>query len=169
LMLIYVAAGVLLILSVDKFFISGLRGQINSLGQQIRLAEVRLNNDLMVQKAKDKVFTEYAYCQPFLKFAQTDEQQIRSELLREIENLTNASGGSVTNLSPLEATKTVQGYRKHSAEFQMEVDFTQLLNFLYKIQESNLLIKFDKLSIRAKDEQVSVLRVDGLVSIAVPL
>ena len=50
----------------------------------------------------------------------------------------------------------------------MEGSLEQIINFLYKVGNSKLLIKLDRLSFSHKDEQASLLKAETTVSIAVP-
>ena len=166
--IIYLCLEALSVFLIERFLISGLRQRLRNLHQQIRLAEARLKKDLEIQKTKDKILADIDYCQPYLKMAATNEKQIIAELLRGIEGITRASGGSIVNLNPQEEVEQAKAYRKYKAVFRLEVNFQQLLNFLYKVQESKLLIKLDRFSVVSKDEQAKTLRVDGTVSMAVP-
>ena len=168
-LLLYVAAGVCFIVIVDRFFISDFRSRLNTLGQQVRLEEARLKRNLTIQKTKDTITKDYEYCKPFLELTSVDENEIIAGLLKEIENLARLSGATVINLSPYETKEEAQQYRKYRATLRLEANLQQLLNFLYNVQNSELLIKLDRMAVATKGEEVHVLRIDGIITIAVPL
>ena len=166
---LYLGAGLSLLVLMERFFISEFRDRLYKFEQQIRLEEARLRKDLNIQRTKDIILKDYEYCKPFLRLNDADEKDIVADLLKEIENLVRISGASVVNLSHHEAKEETPRYRKYRATLRLEATLQQLLNFLHSVQNSELLMKLDKISIVSKDEEAHVLSIDGIITIAIPL
>ena len=164
--LVYAVIGVLVCIFMGRFIFFSLGIRLKQLKQQTKLAEAKLKKGLEIQKQKDIISSDYDKYSVFLRVEKMDQRQIVEELLKEVERIAKDSGVSLINLSPQEATEQDKG--RYKADLRMEANAAQILNFLYKIQESNLLIKLDKISVNPKDEQVSSLKADATVSIAVP-
>ncbi|UCD14900.1 MAG: hypothetical protein JSV34_04025 [Candidatus Omnitrophota bacterium] len=163
--IIYVIIGIVIVFFVERFFISGLRSRLTSLNRKVRLAESELRKAMAIQKTKDKIVEDYQRTKPYLEMKAEGDKQIVAQLLKEIESIIRISGGTVVSLNPGERISEANVY---SADFRLEVTFSQLLKFLNAIEESKLLIKLDKISITSKDEKAALLRVDGTVSITIP-
>lgn len=97
-----------------------------------------------------------------------EQRQIIEELLKETERIAKDLGVSIISLSPQEPSEQPKEYKKYKADLRMEGSLEQIINFLYKVGNSKLLIKLDRLSFSPKDEQASLLKAETTVSIAVP-
>lgn len=152
---------------LDKFFISDFNRRFIKLKNQMRLAEVELKERLAVQQVKEEIIADYEYCKPYFEVFKDEEIDIKATLLHEIENLVKDTGGSIVNLSPYNVTEKDGDYDKYKIDLRLEATVEQLFAFLNKMQESKLLLKFEKWSVNKKDEESSDLRIDGIVSVTV--
>ena len=164
--LLYAVISVLVCIFMGRFIFLSLGVRLKQLKQQTKLAEAKLKKGLEIQKQKDIISSDYDKYHVFLAVEKMEQRQIIEELLKEIERIAKDSGASLINLSPQEAAEQDKG--RYKADLRMEANAEQILNFLYKIQESKLLIKLDKISVSPKDEQASALKVDATISIAIP-
>lgn len=165
--LIFLVAGIIFIFLANKFLILGLKAKLKKINLQIRLEEEKLRQGLRIQKEKDRIIEEYKKYSEYFK-AESQDREIVAKFLKEIENITQGSGVLVVNMTPENQPEQVQGYKKFRADLRAEAGVEQLFNFLYKIQESKLLIKLDKISIAPKNEEASVLRIETTISIVAP-
>ncbi len=164
--LIYAVISALVCIFIGHFIFFSLGARLKQLKQQTKLEEAKLKKGLEIQKQKDIISSDYDKYHVFLIVEKMEQRQIIEELLKEIERIAKDSGGSLVNLSPQEATEQDKG--RYKADLRIEANAGQILDFLYKIQESKLLIKLDKISVGPKDEQASTLKADATVSIAIP-
>jgi hypothetical protein len=165
---IYFLGGLFFLFIIERFFVVDLRKSLNTLHNKIRLAEANLKKALEVQENKEKIAAEYKNSLPFLKIKELGEKQIIALVLREVENIARTCGASILNLTPQDEVEKGKNYKKYKADFRLETDLEELINFLNKLQESKLLIKLDRISISSKDKKKGTLRVDGTISLAVP-
>lgn len=166
--LVYLIAAVALAFFIQRAVFSGFIVKLKKLNSQIKLEEEKLKMGVAVQKKKDEILQDYKDYSAYLKIG-TQDREIAAKFLKEIEKISQASGVSVVNLNPDNQPEVSKEFKKFKAELRLDANMEQLLNFLYKIQESALLIKINKLSIESKDEQSGALRIEAAVSITVPL
>ncbi|MCK9604124.1 MAG: type II secretion system protein M [Candidatus Omnitrophica bacterium] len=163
-----IAFAILFIFLVDRLLLSSLRSKLKNMQQQIKLAEATLKRNLAVQNSKDKLLEDYNNYKPYLKTESVDASQVLAEFLREIERLAKDAGVSVVNLSPEEDPEKLKDVKKYKASLQLEGSLGQMVNFMYKIERSKLLIKLDRLTLMPKDEQASAMKMEASISRVVP-
>ena len=152
----------------EKVFFSELRSQSRNISNDIRVEEIRLREDMGLLQVKDRIFADYEQCKSFLKTTELSDKDVKAKLLRETENIVRAAGGSVVNLTPREEAEAEPMFKIYKADIQLEMTFGQLLQFLYNLQNSKLLIKLDQFSVSSNSKTVEKLKIDGVISIAVP-
>jgi len=166
--LVFAVIGMLAAIFIARFIFSNLGNRLKQLSQQVKLGEAKLKKGIEIQRIKDTIINDYKKYQPYLKIEQMEQRQIIEELLRETERIAKDSGVSIISLSLQESSKQLKEYKKYKADLRMEGSVEQILNFLYKVGDSKLLIKLDRLSFSPKDEQASLLKAETTVSIAIP-
>ena len=160
--------GIVLAFFIRKAVFSGFFTRLKNVSGQIKLEEEKLKRGLIIQKEKDKVLKDYEEYSPYLNM-ETEDREILAKFLKEIEKISQASGVSLVNLNPDSQPGFTTEFKRFKAEVRLDANMEQLLNFLNKIQTSNLLIKVDKLSLAPKDEQSGILKVEVNISIIAPL
>ncbi|MCX5696836.1 MAG: type 4a pilus biogenesis protein PilO [Candidatus Omnitrophica bacterium] len=153
----------------ERIFLSGLRGKMQGLRQQIKLEESRITEGVNIEKRKDLITADYDSYKDYLNIEKLPDKELFTNFLKEIESIAKESGISIINLAPQNTPEVALGYKKYNADLRAEAKLEQLFNFLGRINQSRLLIKLDKLSLIPKDEQVSALRMETVISIVVPL
>lgn len=167
--LIYVIAALVLFFLIERFLFSGLRGKSKMVLQQIKVEEARLKAGLDIQNRKDKIAAECKELKPYLeKVEGVSEQEVFARLLKEVEKSAQDAGISILNLAPQNEIQDTAEYVKYDAEFRAEGSLTQVFNFINRIQNDPLLIKLDRFSISPKDEQATVVKIEAIISLAVP-
>jgi len=164
----FVVLGIIVIFILEKVVFSNFRKKARDLNKKIKLQETAIRKGLSIKKSKDKIIQEY---KDYAKFLITDAQDrdIIARFLKEMEKITQDSGLSVVNLAPEDKVAETPEYKEYKANLRLEGNMEQLLQFLNKVQTSNLLIKMVKLNLASKDEQASALRIDVTVSLLVPI
>jgi len=154
-----------LIFLAERFFTTGIKEKAKKASLETRVAEEKLKQGLNIEKDKDLIQSEYKTYEPYLK-QEPQDTDVVAKFLKEIENITQSSGVLVLNLTPENMPEKEEGYKKFRADLKAEASLDQLFAFLYRIQDSKLLIKLDKVSIAPKDESASTFRIDTTISIA---
>lgn len=167
--ILYIVAFVVVAALINKFYISDVRNRFSIIQKEIRLAEALLKRNLEIQNSKEEIFSDYKKYEKYLKSDLVNENDAMGKLFHVIENAARISGSSLVNLSPQRSTKENSYQGQYKARVRLESQFDQLINFLYNIQTSNLLIKVDTLSITSQDEKTGILRVDGIITLIIPI
>ncbi|MDD4954343.1 MAG: hypothetical protein PHG40_05515 [Candidatus Omnitrophica bacterium] len=166
--LIAFAAAVILIFFAQKVVFTGFVAKLNRLNSQIKLEEEKLKRGLAVQKGKDKVTRDYKKYSPYLG-DNIPEKELSAVFLNEVENISKISGVSLVSLNPTNDLEVTKDFKRLKADFRLDTDMESLFMFLDKVQESKLLMKIDKISLAARDEESGVIRVEASISMIVPL
>jgi len=167
---VFIYAGVGICVSALIYYsISSLLGKrVKQLDQQIRLSEARVERVIGIQKEKSAVSAECKKYQAYMEAASWDERRIMEELLKEAERIAKDSGVSVINLSPEPGSEQDKEYKKYKVSLRVDASLEQLLVLLNKIAEDKLLIKVEKLAVVPKGEAAELLKVETIISIAIP-
>lgn len=163
---LYVGISLALIISVEFFFIAGLRRRLKASARQVELFERQLQKGVGIKRSKAEILKDYDYTKPYLDMGKLPKEEVTPRLMEELEAIIRRAGGTVLSLNPVEVKGQARNVSK--AEFRLELSFKELLNFLGNINESKLLIILDKLSISSRGSEVTVLRAEGIVSLTIP-
>ncbi len=136
------------------------------LQQKIKLAEAEIKEALSVQAKKDRILKEREAYQKHLIHKSLSEQEIVNNFLKELEIIAQSSGISVVNLSPSESFKETTNL--HYADLRAEGTIEHVLNFLGKLQESNLLIRAERFRLSSKGKDTQTLDLSAKLSIFTP-
>jgi hypothetical protein len=151
---------------MDRIILSGMRLKLKDLKVKIKNEEERLLSGMQIEKKKDEVIADYNYYKPYLNIEGSD-REIMTSFLKEVEELTQSSGGSVVSLIPKHEYEQTSNRIKYLADLQIDIEPQQLFIFLNKIQESKLLIQIDSFSLSPKNEQANTFRFNASLSIAI--
>ena len=165
--LIYAGAGLIAIFLINKLFLSVIRSSMNTMKSRITSEEAKLKMGIEFQKRKDAMLAEYKGYEAYLKEEKMPEADIFAKFLKEVEGIARESRVSILTLNPQNKVEEADSYRKFTAELKVEASMEELYDFLYRVQNSKLLLKIDRMSVTSKDELGSVLRLDVSISIAI--
>jgi len=91
------------------------------------------------------------------------DEEVTSELLNEIEALARDSSISISEIKPISNQK--RGVSKeHTIEVRTEASMPQLINFLYRLNNSTSMLRVQKFSLMLRDENSDILRVTLLIA-----
>jgi len=167
-LLLYATIAVVVIFVGQKLLFSGMKGKTKSSGSLITIAEARLKEGMEIQKRKSAILADFKEFKGYLNTENMPEADIATGFLREVESIAKAAKVSIINLTPNNEPLDDGGYRRYTADLRVEGASDQIFNFLKRIQISKSLIKIDKMSLAAKDEQANTLKLDTTISIAIP-
>jgi Tfp pilus assembly protein PilO len=158
----YISLSLLLFFILERLVFRQLANRLSSLSQEIQATETKLARGLRAQRQKDAILKEYKTFEDFLKLNGSDEE-IVSAFLREIEKLSRDAGISITDIKP-RSTKRVGLYKEYIIEVRLDATFKDLVKFLYRLNDSNFLIRVDKLSLNLTDEKSEILKISMVIN-----
>lgn len=152
---------------VDRVLLSGMRAKSEALRREITTEEVGLRSGVGIQKRKGMIQGERQRYSGYLLPPASDRELIGT-FLKETERIAQEAGAVILDLTPDNQPAKGAPYKLYKAQLKAEASVEQLLNFLYKLQTSRLLIKLDRFSITPKDERAALVRLETTISMAVP-
>lgn len=158
----YACVGLISILGLQLTVLNPLGSKLNDLDKEIRLLENRLIKGMRQEKQRDQILRYYKDFQPYLKLSGSDEE-VTAEFLREIEKLARESDFSLSDVKPRAVNKR-QSYKEYTIDIRAEAATKDLIVFLYRINESMLLLKADKVTLSLKEEGLDMLKINILIS-----
>lgn len=151
----------------DRVLLSGMRAKGETLKREITAKEVDLRSGVGIQKRKGMIETDRHRYGSYLLPPASDRELI-GKFLKETERIAQEAGAVILDLTPDNQPAKGSPYKLYKAQLKAEATTEQLLNFLYKLQTSRLLVKLDRFSITPKDERAAVVRLETTISMAVP-
>jgi len=153
----------------QKVFLSHLIERSRGIHNRIRLEEATLASNIDLQKKKDKILSDM---EAFKKYFQADknapDREVVGMFVKELEKIAQESSLSVANLNPQIEPEESANRKTYKADMRVEANFEQLCSFLYKVENSKLMIKVNKLTLSPKDEQASALKVEMSIVMVMP-
>jgi hypothetical protein len=164
--LIFVAFGIFFLFIVQRFLFSAMFAKEKSLRQQIKLQEADLRAALEMGQQKDLIMDERLKYRDYLfsdKNASEDEQI--AAFLKEVETMVGTSGLSIVSLTPQSQAEKGSEYKKYDAQLRVEGPPEKIYDFIYKVQNSRLLIRLDQVAIAPKNPEANILKLDATISL----
>jgi len=145
---LFVASVVVLITLADRLVISPIRGMVGKLNREIEMCEEELRRDIMSLNEKKAITKEYEKYTQYVTKAGSDEEEV-SKILAEIEEIARKSEVNLVDITP-QAPREVDFYREYAAEIEVEGRTASIVSFLYRLSNSTLLLRAQKLRINLK-------------------
>ena len=130
------------------FLIEPLYRQYVDLNQEIRLKQARLAKNLRLLQEKDAIKQEFRNYNHQFKPQGTEEEEM-ALVLAEIEKIGKATGIYLSDVKP-QKIKSYDFYKMIIVEIRFQGSMQTLASFIYRLQNSNLLLKPSQLQIDSK-------------------
>ena len=161
-LIFYLCISLILVAILGKAVFRPLSDKLATLNQEIRSKEVELMKGLRVDGQRDQILKEYKSYEGYLKVEGSDEEII-SEFLREIEKLGRESAVSLLDIKPQSTNKRAI-FKEYIIEVRLEAPMKDIVGFLYRLNNSSLLLKVEKLVLSLKEENSDILKTNMLIS-----
>lgn len=165
--LLFLAAGIVSVFLIQKFFLSGLAGKIKSVHRQVKSEELKLRTAMEIQKRKADIMDDYKKYKSYLENSELSDVDAVTTFLKDVERMAQESGVSIMNLSPRSEAVETADHRKYEADLRVEAAPDRIFDFLNRIQNNKFLIKIDKFSLSPRDETATILRLETTLSVTV--
>ena len=166
-LIFYICLFLILMMIIERFVFQPLSNKLAILNQEIRAKELDLMKGIRVDGQRDQILKEYKNYEGYLKIKGSDEEVI-SELLREIEKLGRESTVSILDIKP-QSTNKRNMYKEYIIEVRLEAKMRDIFGFLHRLNNSSLLLKVEKLVLSLKDENDNILKatmsISGMVAL----
>lgn len=161
--LFYATISLLTIFLLRSFIFRPFANKLFSLNQKICLEEANFKKGLILLSRRKDIEQEYKNYQPYLNIKGSDEE-ITAELLKQIEQLAQKAGLSLTNIQPQAQKKGREEYKEYDVQLRFESQMDGVVNFLYNLHSSNFLLRVKKLSLNRKAQESETLKGEMIIS-----
>ena len=86
---------------------------------------------------------------------------------REVETMVSTSGLSIVSLTPQSQAEKGGAYKKYDAQLRVEGAPEKIYNFIYKVQNSRLLIELSNITVTPKNPEANLLKLETTISLTV--
>jgi len=158
----YFCISLVLIMILQQIVFSPLTNKLAGLNQEIQAREISMMKGLRIDGRRDQIIKEYKSYDGYLKIKGSDEEAI-SEFLREIEKLGRESAVSLLDIKPQSTNKRTI-FKEYMIEARAEATMKGVIDFLYRLNNSSLLLKVEKIVLNLKEENSDILKINMLIS-----
>ena len=143
-----IASLIVLLALADRLVVSPIRGVMGRLNREIEICEEELRRDIMSMNEKKAISKEYEKYTQYVTKAGSDEEEV-AKILAEIEGIARKSNVNLVDITP-QAPREIDFYREYAAEIEIEGETPAIVSFLYRLSNSTLLLRAQKLRINLK-------------------
>ncbi|MFH1856006.1 MAG: hypothetical protein ABH836_02100 [Candidatus Omnitrophota bacterium] len=133
---------------LDKAVIMPIGQKFNQLKEDILIDEKILAKNVRILEQEEIVLREHKQFEDFSKPVGSDEEEM-AKFLNNIEKFARDSSVYLVDIKPRPIVQ-IEFYKKYIMEIDSEAEMKGLINFLYKIENSEGLIKIEKAQFNLK-------------------
>ena len=159
----YVSFFFICITILDRFIISPIFSELNSLDKQIDEKKATVKKNLKIVAQKDRIQAISASYGTFSNSAESDDEQMTS-FLKEIETIANKDSVYLVDVKPSNVKVSRESVRKYLVNLNCEAQMEQILGFMYDIESSEKLLMIERYQISPKSQESSVIQCTMVVS-----
>ena len=152
---------------LDRMLISPIKVRFNALNQQIRIGEKQLGSDIRNLNQKESISEEYGKYFPYIQRSGSDEEEV-AKILGEIESLARKSSVYLVDMKPRKP-REVDFYKEYTVEIEAQGYMESLMNFIYQLNTSSLLLRVETLRITQTKSGSKTLTASMLITKALVL
>jgi Tfp pilus assembly protein PilO len=161
--IVYAASFFIIMTILDRTVINPIYSKINSLNNQIKDRQASIAQDLHILAQKDRILNESKKYASFMDGTQPEEETVTG-LLKEIENIANKSSLYIVDMKPSGLKEEKDNTRKYLVNLNCEGQMEQIMDFMYNIENSNMLLTIERYQISPKSRESSVAQVTMTIS-----
>lgn len=151
--MMYLAVGAVLIFGMDRLIVEPIHARMLSLNQEIIDKEAGVRKNLRILALKERIVAESLKLAPMLNKISFDEREV-SGLLKEIEIYANESSVDLINIKPQGASE-FGIWDVYQISLNCEGQLDELIEFMYKVENSNSLFLIKRYQITPKSRNSS--------------
>ena len=151
---LFIGVGFISLALLDRVIIGPVNNKIQQINQEVKTNEKQLSRDLRNLNQEEVITKTYQKYVGYVKKVGSDEEEA-AKILSEIEELAGKSAVYLADMKP-RSPKQVNFYKEYSIEIEAEGEMVSLVNFLYQLNNSPLLLRAEKLrfSLKSKDSRI---------------
>ena len=152
----------LLIFTFKLLIFNPLLDKMSSAKLQIEQAQLGIRKYLELVQHKEEILNSEKQIERYLNLKGSDEEKM-GVILSKIESEAHKAGLSILDMSPQPAAKTKATPSFYHVQLRAEGDIQKIFDFIYSLENSDILFKIDKLTLSSKDETSKTLKIDASI------
>jgi hypothetical protein len=160
------AAGVVILLFIFMFnslIITPFQERLSKAGQDIKQAQLLIRKNLELEQKKDSLLKENKRIERYLTLKGSDDEKM-TVILSRIEAEARKAGLIIIDMKPeAAAQKTKSLPIVYRIQLNAEAELSKAFNFVYNLENAEILFKFDKLNLSVKDETTGVMKIEATI------
>lgn len=156
-----ISVGALLLLFIFKLLIlNPLLDKLTSVKLEIEQDQLGIRKFLELVQQKEAILNTQKQIERYLKLKGSDEEKMGA-ILSKIESEARKSGLSILDINPQANAPTAKSAPSvYRVGLRGEGDMQKFFNFIYNLENSDILFKIEKLNLSSKDENSGLLKID---------
>lgn len=154
-LLLYCAVFFVSLVLLDRLAIKPIFSKMKNLSEEIRDKQSGIKRDLHILSQRDKIIKLKNKFASYLISARSEDEEMVS-FLKETEGLANKSSISLIDLKPAGVSKEGDASLKLTVNLNCEAEMSQLISFIYSIENSGRLLSVEKYQINPKTKDSDV-------------
>ena len=164
----YAAVCAVSVVLLDQLVIYPVYTKMKSLNSQTKEREAAIRRDLHILAQKDRIASEAKKYSSFAGAGQSQDEDI-TLLLKEIETLANKSALYIIDMKPGAVKEDTDGTRRYQVSLNCEGQMEQIMDFIYNIENSSILLVVDRYQITPKSKESSIAKCSiGVSKVVIP-
>lgn len=158
-----VIIAVLLLLFLIKVLIVGpIINKLSSTRDDIERMQLAIRKYLAVEQEKDIILKEEKRIAKYLALKGSDEEKMAAVLSR-VEQEARKSGLSIQDMSPGNISGSGSMPSIYSVQLRAEADLEKAFDFIYNLENAEILFKIERINLSAKDESGKLLKIEASI------
>jgi len=153
-LIFYSACFFIFLFLLDRLVVGPSFSKMKSQEEEIEEKKTIIKKDLYILSIKDRILEESKKYEPFFSKTKNLDAEVTS-ILKEIENLANKSSVYLVYIRPGEVVEEGP-FKNILINLSCEAEMTQIINFLYSIENSSKLLTVERYVISPKTEASSL-------------
>lgn len=158
-------AAVLAVLFVYLFNLlvfTPLRDKFGALEENVNRSELSLRKYLELERRRDFLLGEYKNIEKYLSLKGSSNENITA-ILTKIEALARKAGLTILDMKPEASAKEGEASGVYHFQLNAEGELKKMVNFIYSLEDAEILLKIDRLNLSVKDENTGVMKLESLI------
>ncbi|MBU1090284.1 MAG: hypothetical protein KKC42_00365 [Candidatus Omnitrophica bacterium] len=155
-----VVGGLLLVFMFKILIFGPLVGKLSNVGQEISQTQLSIRKYLEIVERKEDILKAQEQIQRYSGLKGTDQEKMTT-ILSKIETVARKAGLSILDMNPQATVKTGVPPTIYRVQLRAEADMESIVDFIYNLENSDILFKIDKLDLSTRDETAKTIRIDA--------
>lgn len=155
-----IAIVALFIFMFISLILNPLREKLSAVEQELTHSQLLIRKYLELEHQKDFLLTENKKIERYLNLKGSNDEKMGA-IISKIEIEAKKSGLVITDMKPdifQESKSLIKVYR---IQLNAEADIVKIVNFVYNLENADILFKFDKFNLSIKDANTNLIKIEA--------